>query len=124
MANVMLGAPSLTGRGCDSLVREAFSNATYPLSLKVTNYMPRAAVFAEVDGLVLGHVADLDNNAVTVTVTNFDQLVRLASSVEQISELNAYAESISLDDGAQAVTATDEAPAPTKKSKSQAQASA
>lgn len=88
---VELGAPSLTGKDANELVATEFAKAKYPLKVVVTNHAPRAVVFPEVEGLILAHCASAGGSVVTVEVASADQFQRLASSVEQIAELNAYA---------------------------------
>lgn len=113
---IRLGAPSLTGKDANDLVAEAFADAKYPLKLEVTNLMPRNVTFPELGNLFLRNVASgkPDMKAV-VTVPNHDALQRFASSVEQIAELNQYAQALILEEvGAakQAPTTDSKAPTP------------
>jgi hypothetical protein len=87
---VDLGAPSLTGKDANDLVAKEFAKIKYPVKISVTNHMPRNAVFPEVDGLLLRHCADEAGRKVEVIIESEDQFQRLASSVEQIAELNGY----------------------------------
>src|SRR5258706_1157978 len=112
---VELGVPSLTGKDCNDLVAKEFAKVKYPLTVTVTNHMPRDAVFPEVDGLHLRHCSNEDGRSKTVEIHSEDQLQRLASSVEQVAELNGYA---------LALTIEDAAPAPAKVSKTKAEATA
>lgn len=114
---VQLGAPSLTGKDANDVVAEAFADATYPGKFEIVNLMPRNVTFPEVGGLFLRNVASRkpDVKAV-VTVLDHDQLQRLASSVEQIAELNKYAVALtieSLDAPKAAAPAAPVAPAAT-----------
>lgn len=87
---VKLGAPSLTGKDCNDLVAEVFGEAKYPLAVQVQNHMPRDVVFPEVKGLFLRHVANKKESKATVVIDSHDLFQRLASSVEQVAELNGY----------------------------------
>lgn len=87
---VKLGAPSLTGKDCNDLVAEAFGEAKYPLAVQVQNHMPRDVVFPEVKGLFLRHVANKKESKAAVVIDSHDLFQRLASSVEQVAELNGY----------------------------------
>lgn len=95
---VQLGAPSLTGKDANDVVAEAFADATYPLKVEIVNLMPRNVTFPEVGGLFLRNVAsgkpDVKGLA---TIVDHDQLQRLASSVEQIAELNKYASALTIE---------------------------
>jgi len=87
---VELGAPSLTGKDANDLVAEVFADAKYPLKVVVKNHMPRDVVFPEVDGLFLRHVGNQKDSQMTVEIASADLFQRLASSVEQVAELNGY----------------------------------
>lgn len=106
---VELGAPSLTGKDANDLVAEEFATAKYPLEVVITNRMPRNVVFPEVEGLFLRHVGSATGNQQKVVIESHDQFQRLASSVEQIAELNSYEYALTIEE----VTAT-EAVKPTK----------
>lgn len=97
-SKVQLGAPSLTGKDANDVVAEAFADATYPGKFEIVNLMPRNVTFPEVGGLFLRNVASRkpDVKAV-VTIVDHDQLQRLASSVEQIAELNKYAVALTIE---------------------------
>lgn len=97
---VKLGAPSLTGKDANQLVAEAFADAKYPLTITVKNHMPRDVVFPEVPGLFLKHVANDKESAKTVKVASHDLFQRVASSIEQIAELNRYKLAVTISDGA------------------------
>lgn len=95
---VQLGAPSLTGKDANDVVAEAFADLTYPSKFEVTNLMPRNVTFPEVGGLFLRNVASRQNDVkAVVTIMDHDQLQRLASSVEQIAELNKYAVALTVE---------------------------
>ena len=87
---VQLGAPSLTGKDCNDLVAETFADAEYPLNVLVQNHMPRDVVFPEAKGLFLRHVANPKESKASVVIDSHDLFQRLASSVEQVAELNGY----------------------------------
>lgn len=97
---VKLGAPSLTGKDANQLVAEAFADAKYPLTVTVKNHMPRDVVFPEVPGLFLKHVAHATKSVKTVKVASHDLFQRVASSIEQIAELNRYKLAVTISDGA------------------------
>ena len=97
---VKLGAPSLTGKDANQLVAEAFADAKYPLTVTVKNHMPRDVVFPEVPGLFLKHVANDKESVKTVKVASHDLFQRVASSIEQIAELNRYKLAVTISDGA------------------------
>lgn len=97
---VKLGAPSLTGKDANQLVAEAFADAKYPLTITVKNHMPRDVVFPEVPGLFLKHVANDKESAKTVKVASHDLFQRVASSIEQIAEINRYKLAVTISDGA------------------------
>jgi hypothetical protein len=105
---VKLGAPSLTGKDANQLVAEAFADAKYPLTVTVKNHMPRDVVFPEVPGLFLKHVAHATESVKTVKVASHDLFQRLASSVEQIAELNRYELALTISDGAIPTEAEDD----------------
>jgi hypothetical protein len=88
--SVDLGAPSLTGKDANDLVAKVFADAAYPLKVVVQNHMPRNVVFPEVDGLFLFHVANREESRKEVVIASHDLFQRLASSIEQIAELNHY----------------------------------
>lgn len=87
---VQLGAPSLTGKDCNDLVAETFADAKYPLNVLVQNHMPRDVVFPEAKGLFLRHVANPKESKASVVIDSHDLFQRLASSIEQVAELNGY----------------------------------
>lgn len=97
---VKLGAPSLTGKDANQIVAEAFAEAKYPLTVTVKNHMPRDVVFPEVPGLFLKHVSHATDSVKTVKIDSHDLFQRVASSIEQIAELNRYALAVTISDGA------------------------
>jgi hypothetical protein len=105
---VKLGAPSLTGKDANQLVAEAFADAKYPLTVTVKNHMPRDVVFPEVPGLFLKHVAHATESVKTVKVASHDLFQRVASSIEQIAELNRYKLAVTISDGAIPTEAEDD----------------
>lgn len=96
---VKLGAPSLTGKDANQLVAEAFADAEYPLTLTVKNHMPRDVALPEVPGLFLKHVASATESVKTVEIQSHDLFQRVASSIEQIAELNRYELAVTISDG-------------------------
>jgi len=88
----------------------AFADAQYPLTVVAENHMPRDVVFPEVDGLHLRHVASASGTHATVQIASFDQLARLASSIDQIARLNSYTRGVTLTQSSDDVTP----PAPPK----------
>lgn len=96
-SKVELGAPSLTGKDANEVVAVEFAKAKYPLKVVITNLMPRDVVFPEVEGLFLRHVGNESGRTMTVDIDSADQFQRLASSIEQIAELNGYAAAITIE---------------------------
>ncbi len=94
MMFVEIGAPSLTGRSANQDVEKVFGQAKFPLEITFENFMPRRVAFPEVPGLVLAHVAKLEDTKITLLVRDFASLQRLASSVEAIAGLNSYAKAM------------------------------
>jgi hypothetical protein len=88
MNKLILGAPSLTGKDANDLVATAFKDAAFPLLLVVTNLAAYSLSFPEISGLYMKPCTHGDEATVVVTVPNYDALQRLASSIEQIAELN------------------------------------
>lgn len=93
---VILGAPSLSGKDANDTITAAFSDAVFPLTLVVASLMPMPSVFPEI-GVSLRSVAASEGSSKTVAVANLDALQRFASSVEQVAELNKFAEAITLE---------------------------
>lgn len=108
---VELGAPSLTGKDVNDLVAAEFGKAKYPLKVKVKNLMPRDVVFPELN-LFLRHVAAADGTEAEVEVPNHEVFQRFATDVEQIAELNQYAQALVVEEVAVAKKAAADAPAP------------
>lgn len=96
---VKLGAPSLTGKDANQVVAEAFADAEYPLTVMVKNHMPRDVALPEVPGLFLKHVANAEGSVKVVEIQNHDLFQRVASSIEQIAELNRYELAVTISDG-------------------------
>ncbi|MCM1128957.1 MAG: HeH/LEM domain-containing protein [Alistipes senegalensis] len=93
---IELGAPKLTGKDCNDLVAEAFSNAVYPLKVTFQNHAPRNVSLPEVDGLFLRHAASKEGTQATVMVASYDLFQRVTSSIEQIAELNGYEKAVTV----------------------------
>lgn len=91
MEKLVLGAPSLTGKDANDLVAAVFKGAAFPLMLVVTNLVARSLSFPEIAGLHLKPCTHGDEATVTVEIPNYDALQRLASSIEQVAELNGSA---------------------------------
>lgn len=104
---VELGAPSLTGKDANELVAAEFGKAKYPIKVTVKNLMPRDAVFPEV-GLFLCHVAASAGTEAEVEIPSHEVFQRLATDVEQIAELNQYAQAVTIEE---ALTVTKRAAA-------------
>ena len=92
---VGVGAPSLTGKGANALVDEAFSGVAFPTHVTFANHMPRDCSLAEV-GVFLNHVAGGTNTSTTVNVDSLDLLHRVASSIEAIADLNHFPHALSI----------------------------
>ena len=88
---VELGAPSPGGKGANKQVADEFGKAKFPVKVKVINHAPRTVVFPEITGLVLAHCASATGGVKEVEIQSLDHLQRLASSTEQVAELNGYA---------------------------------
>lgn len=97
MEKVDIGAPSLTGTDATAAVTVALGDARFPLLARVTNHMPRDAVFPEVRGLSLRHVAAAQGTSREVVFASLAQLQRLASSIGQVADLNGYALAVSIE---------------------------
>lgn len=112
---VVIGAPSRTGKDANSLVAEAFGEAEFPLQIFVRNHLPRPVVFPEIEGLHLAHVAAKEGTRKAVTIKSLDLFHRVASSIEQVAELNDHAKAITIADSAEGLEDDELAadPAPT-----------
>ena len=95
---VDIGAPSLTGKYADQLVRDAFAGVTYPLWVIVTNHLEANVSLPEVDGLFLRPISTASANYALVEVSNADQLQQLAASMEQVAISNNSPLAISLNE--------------------------
>ena len=95
---VDIGAPSLTGKYADQLVRDAFAGVTYPLWVIVTNHLEANVSLPEVDGLFLRPISTASANYALVEVNNADQLQQLAASMEQVAISNHSPLAISLNE--------------------------
>lgn len=88
MNKVVLGAPSLSGKDANDLVAAEFGGLEYPQKIRFTNLIGRALSFPEVPGLFMKPVGHDGEESVVVEIKNHDAFQRLASSIEQIAELN------------------------------------
>lgn len=95
---VDIGAPSLTGKYADQLVRDAFAGVTYPIWVIVTNHLEANVSLPEVDGLFLRPISTASANYALVEVGNEDQLQQLAASMEQVAISNNSPLAISLNE--------------------------
>lgn len=95
---VDIGAPSLTGKYADQLVRDAFAGVTYPIWVIVTNHLEANVSLPEVDGLFLRPISTASANYALVEVNNADQLQQLAASMEQVAISNNSPLAISLNE--------------------------
>jgi hypothetical protein len=86
MSKIIIGAPSLSGKDANELVAVAFKGAAFPLSIIVASLITNSLVFPEVEGLFLNG----EQSSVVVVIKDNDQLQRLASSIEQVAELNRH----------------------------------
>jgi hypothetical protein len=84
--NVLLGAPSSTGKGAKQLIAEAFADAVFPLLVTFENKVGRAFSLPEV-GIFLDPCTH-PGHGKTVTIRDFDILQRTASTIEQLGFLN------------------------------------
>jgi hypothetical protein len=84
--NVLLGAPSSTGKGAKQLIAEAFAAAVFPLVVTLENKVARAFSLPEV-GVFLEPCTH-SGHYQTVPIKDFDALQRLGSTIEQLGFLN------------------------------------
>lgn len=96
MDKLILGAPSLTGKDANDLVAVAFKGAAFPLQLEFGNLVAHPLSFPEINGLYLKPCTHGGGSTVVVTVDNYDALQRLASSIEQVAELNHHGAMLSM----------------------------
>lgn len=91
--NVAIGPDSnANGDAAQELVARGF-----PLSVTVTNQMPRRVTFPELQGLTLAHVAGLPElTTQPATFRNTDQLHRFATDVQALCELNGFAAGVTV----------------------------
>ncbi len=85
-----IGAPSVTGIDANDTVTKEFQQNDFPLSVSVTN----RAMFALVlpDRFHLKPLHDLKNCTATVTVNSLNDMHRMVSDLESISENHKHAE--------------------------------
>ena len=104
---VELGAPSLAmGMGCCAHVSAAFGRLAYPLRLRVVNHMPHGLHYTKL-GLFLRQIGQ----STEFEFQTPEQLMRLASTVEQFIRLNGHPLALSLETVS---NRADAAPTPTK----------
>jgi hypothetical protein len=96
MKKIIIGAPSLTGGSANEVGAE-FNDLIFPIDIKFTNLVARGLTFPEVNGLALESCAHSEAGTVTVEVDSLDALNRLVSSIEQVAELNGYAELLAIE---------------------------
>ena len=93
MSTLKLGAPSLTGKDANELVKEAFAWVeSWPAKFVFTNLVLMPLTFPEVSGLHLKPIGHDGEETVVASIRDYAALQRLASSIEQIAELNQKAE--------------------------------
>ena len=88
------------------LVADAFGQLAYPLRLKVVNHMPCGLHYPKL-GLFLYDIGQ----GTEVEFSNREQLMRLASTVEQLAVMNGHPLAVTLECVA---PVADTAPVPTK----------
>lgn len=91
MSKLILGAPSLTGKDANELVAEKFGGIGYPARIRFTSLVGMALSFPEVSGLFMKPIGHDGEESVVVEIKSHDAFQRLASSIEQIAELNGKA---------------------------------
>lgn len=87
---VTVGAPSLTGEAVAQILAAQFSAEDFPLVVEIENRMPFPVTLTEAGGILLGHVADLDNATGRGEFQNIGQMVRCLTSIEQLAEHHGY----------------------------------
>jgi len=92
---VSLGAPSLTGQDNNTLVKEAFANETYPLTLILTSHVPVPLVFGDVGVALGGNSSDFKTGS--FVFRDSDQLNRFATDIEMVCELNGWVKAITVE---------------------------
>ena len=90
---INIGAPSLTGVDANDLVNEFFTGAEFPREMRLRNFLARNICLPEVSAFL----TPIDGKA-DVKIKSFDELHRLVSSIEQISELNKHLLAMSIED--------------------------
>jgi hypothetical protein len=90
---INIGAPSLTGVDANDLVNEFFTGAEFPREMRLRNFLARNIALPEVHAFL----TPIDGKA-DVKIKSFDELHRLVSSIEQISELNKHLLAMSIED--------------------------
>lgn len=90
---INIGAPSLTGVDANTLVNEFFTNASFPREMRLRNFLARNVALPEVHAFL----TPIDGKA-DVKIKSFDELHRLVSSIEQVSELNKHKLAMSIED--------------------------
>lgn len=107
-----IGCPEISGKPAAELVSTEFAKVKYPLKVTVTNLMPRNLALPEITGLFLGSRLG-DEHTKTVEIPSEDAFYRLASSIEQIAQLNMYEAAVTIEE-AQAATAPPKTAAATQ----------
>jgi hypothetical protein len=90
---IEIGAPSITGIDYNDTVNELFTDAKFPLNVRLLNHLPRSISLPEA-GVFLKPLTGKSE----AKIANFDELHRLVSSIEQIAELNKHELAITLVD--------------------------
>ena len=97
MSKIILGAPSLNGKGANELIAESFKDAAFPLKITVINLVDNGLSFPEVEGFYLTGKKEF-TPTVTVEIKDYDTLQRLASSIETVAEINSHESMLTIDE--------------------------
>ncbi|MDF0606950.1 hypothetical protein HZU77_015040 [Neisseriaceae bacterium TC5R-5] len=95
-----LAAPSLYPADTVSAL-SVFAQVVYPCTVRLINHMPRRmtlTLLGTQENVFLEHCAGIpETTQAIVTLTCVEQLARLVSHIEQISELNRYRQAITIE---------------------------
>lgn len=87
--NLRIGAPSLDGKGDRRAIDAALEGVEFPCTLRVTNHMPRAAIFPE-SGVELASAYASPGNTADMSFASAPILKRLLRTASQVAELNGF----------------------------------
>lgn len=96
MTTISIGA----GDNVNNKVNTAFGSATFPIFLKLTKTVIRPLIFSEINGLFLKEGAGIE---VTALIKTKDELIRLASSIQQVVDANILTQMLIITDDVVAV---------------------